>query len=56
MAVLAYVAAEHGVNADAIVQITVSNSIRGIGYLTGNVHDFCLFFNIPQQICFYPVV
>ena len=50
MAVLAYGAAEHSVNADAVVEITVSIAVRGIGYLTGTFHDFFLSFSIFHGI------
>jgi len=50
MVVLAYGAAEHSVNADTVVEITVSILVRGIGCLTGTFHDFFVSFSIFHGI------
>ena len=46
MTVLAYRTAEPSVNANTVVQITVSIVVRGIGFLTGTFHDFFVSFSI----------
>jgi hypothetical protein len=50
MAVLAYGAAEHSVNADTVVDITVSIAVRGISYLTGTFHKLFVPFSIFHGI------
>jgi hypothetical protein len=50
MAVLAYGAAEHSINVDTVVEITVSIAVRGISYLTGTLHKLFVFFNMLWHI------
>jgi hypothetical protein len=57
VAVLAYGAAKHSVNADTVVKITVSIAVRGIGYLTGTFHgifiSFSIFHGIPPAFFWF---
>jgi hypothetical protein len=56
MAILAYGAAEHSVNADTVVEINLLIAVRGIGYLTGTFHDFFVSFSIFHGVFPSPLV